>query len=109
MILNLVINAIEAMGDAGEGPRKLTIKTAKSDSGSISVAVEDSGPGLDPEKLERIFEAFYTTKPEGMGMGLSICRSIVETHGGELAVIANVPRGAVFKFTVPAKKAGQDH
>jgi len=103
VILNLVINAIEAMGDAGEGPRELTIKTAKSDSGAISVAVEDSGPGLDPAGLERVFEAFYTTKPGGMGMGLSICRSIVEAHGGKLEVAANEPRGAIFHFTVPAR------
>jgi len=64
--------------------------------------VEDSGPGLDPTNLDRVFEAFYTTKPEGMGMGLSICRSIVEAHGGKLGVTANEPHGAIFHFTIPA-------
>jgi PAS domain S-box-containing protein len=103
VILNLTINAIEAMGGADEGPRKLLIKTVKSEADSVSVALEDSGPGLDPANAQRAFEAFYTTKPEGMGMGLSICRSIVEAHGGKLAVTANAPRGAVFQFTVPVQ------
>jgi signal transduction histidine kinase len=67
----------------------------------VLVAVKDSGPGLDPESLERLFDSFYTTKPGGLGMGLSICRSIIEAHGGRLWVIANLPRGAVFQFTVP--------
>jgi C4-dicarboxylate-specific signal transduction histidine kinase len=103
VILNLVINAIEAMGGVGEGPRKLMIKTAKSDSDSVWVVVADSGPGLDSENAQRAFEAFYTTKLEGMGMGLSICRSIVEAHGGKLAVTANSPRGAAFQFTMPVQ------
>ena len=66
------------------------------------VAVQDSGPGLAPANLERLFEAFYTTKPGGMGMGLSICRSIIEAHGGRMWVSANVPQGAIFQFTLPA-------
>ena len=101
VILNLVINAIEAMSSISDRPRELLIKTARTESGSISVAVQDSGPGIDPANADRAFEAFYTTKPDGMGMGLSICRSIVEAHGGELDIIANVPRGAIFRFTVP--------
>ena len=106
VILNLIINAIEAMSSVGEGPRKLLIKTVKSESDSISVAVQDTGPGLDPQNLERAFEAFYTTKPDGMGLGLSICRSIVEAHGGRLAVTANLPHGAIFQFTVRARGDG---
>ena len=101
VILNLVINAIEAMSGAS-GPRELVIRTTKSEPDSVSVTVQDSGPGLDPASLERAFEAFYTTKPDGLGMGLSICRSIIEAHGRKLAVTANVPHGAVFQFTVPA-------
>ena len=106
VILNLTINAIEAMSGVHEGPRELLIKTLKSATDSVSVAVEDSGPGLDPANSERAFEAFYTTKPDGLGIGLSICRSIVEAHGGKLAVTANVPHGAIFQFTVPARGDG---
>ena len=71
------------------------------------VAVQDSGPGLAPETLERLFEPFYTTKPGGLGMGLSICRSIIEAHGGRLWASANLPRGAIFHFTVPACPDGE--
>ena len=102
VILNLVINAMEAMNGAGESPRELLIQTGKADADGVVIAVHDSGPGLDPMNAERIFESFFTTKPDGMGMGLSICRSIVEAHGGQLWVTTNVPRGAVFQFTVPA-------
>jgi signal transduction histidine kinase len=76
--------------------------THKADPDGVLVAVRDSGPGLAPETLERLFDAFYTTKASGMGMGLSICRSIIEAHGGRLWASANLPRGAVFQFTVPA-------
>ncbi len=102
VVLNLIINAVEAMGGVGDGPRELLISTGTAESGEVRVAVRDSGPGLDPVKLERLFEAFYTTKPGGLGMGLSICRSIVEAHGGRLWAEANEPRGAIFQFTVPA-------
>jgi len=102
VILNLIINAIEAVSGVDNGPRELLIKTAQSESGSVSVAVQDSDPGIDPANVERAFVAFYTTKPEGLGMGLSICRSIVEAHGGKLTVTANAPHGAIFQFTVPA-------
>jgi signal transduction histidine kinase len=98
----LIINAVEAMGGVGDGPRELLISTGTAEAGEVRVAVRDSGPGLDPVKLERLFEAFYTTKPGGLGMGLSICRSIVEAHGGRLWAEANEPRGAIFQFTVPA-------
>jgi len=103
VILNLVINAIEAMSGVGSGPRELLIATAKSEPDCVAVTVRDSGPGLDPISLERAFEAFYTTKPTGLGMGLSICHSIVEAHGGKLAVTANVPHGAVFQFSVSTR------
>jgi C4-dicarboxylate-specific signal transduction histidine kinase len=101
VILNLLINAVEAMSGTSEGPRELLISTAKNDMGAL-VSVRDSGPGLMPEGVERLFESFYTTKPGGLGMGLSICRSIIEAHGGRLWASANEPRGAVFQFTLTA-------
>ena len=102
VILNLIINAVQAMSSVSEGPRALLVSTARTEPDSICVEVRDSGPGLAPEVLERLFEPFYTTKPNGLGLGLSICRSIVEAHGGHLWANANMPRGAVFSFTVPA-------
>jgi signal transduction histidine kinase len=101
VILNLLINAIEAMSGMSEGPRELLISTAKTDSEGVLVAVRDSGPGLAPESVDRLFESFYTTKPGGLGLGLSICRSIIEAHQGRLWATANSPRGAVFQFTLP--------
>jgi signal transduction histidine kinase len=90
------------MSGGSEGSRELLISTGNAASDGVLVAVRDSGPGLAPASLERLFEAFYTTKPGGLGMGLSICRSIIEAHGGRLWATANVPQGAVFQFTVPA-------
>jgi signal transduction histidine kinase len=101
VILNLVLNAVEAMSSAEGGPRELLISTEQTPGNGVLVAVRDSGPGIDPEHLERVFEAFYTTKSRGTGMGLSICRSIVDAHGGRLWTDANEPRGAVFQFTLP--------
>jgi C4-dicarboxylate-specific signal transduction histidine kinase len=101
VILNLTMNAIEAMSEVGEGSRELLISTSKAESGGVLVAVSDSGPGLPPANLARIFEAFYTTKASGLGMGLSICRSIVEAHGGRLWTTPNEPRGAVFCMMLP--------
>src|SRR5262249_17473261 len=101
VMLNLIINAVEAMRGTSEGPRELLISTERTDSDGVVVAVRDSGPGLAPATLERLFESFYTTKPSGLGLGLSICRSIIEAHGGRLWASANVPRGAMFQFTVP--------
>jgi len=103
VMLNLIMNAIEAMSEVREGSRALLIGTREVESGSVLVAVSDSGPGLPPASLARIFEPFYTTKSSGLGMGLSICRSIVEAHGGRLWATANVPRGAVFQFTAPTR------
>jgi len=104
VMLNLMLNAIEAMSGAGEGPRELRIKTENSKRDVVSIAVHDSGPGLDPTSAGRVFEAFYTTKPDGLGMGLSICHSIVEAHGGRLWFSSNVPRGAVFQFSLPVEE-----
>jgi signal transduction histidine kinase len=94
------------MGSVAEGPRELFIIAARAEPDGVLVAVKDSGPGLAPESLEQLFAPFYTTKPGGLGMGLSICRSIIEAHGGRLWVSANLPRGAIFNFTVPAQPAG---
>ena len=102
VILNLLINAVEAMSGMSEGSRELLISTRRSESEGVLVAVRDSGPGLAPESIDRLFESFYTTKPDGLGMGLSICHSIIEAHQGRLWATANVPRGAVFQFTLPA-------
>src|SRR5262249_15927453 len=100
VVLNLTLNAIEAMSSVETGSRELLIST-RQDQTCVLVAVGDSGPGLDPRHGERIFEAFYTTKSSGTGMGLSICRSIIDAHGGRLWAEANEPRGAVFRFTLP--------
>jgi PAS domain S-box-containing protein len=109
VILNLLINAIEAMSGMSEGPRELLISTAKTDSEGVLIAVRDSGPGLAPESVDRLFESFYTTKPNGLGMGLSICRSIIEAHDGRLWATANAPHGAVFQFTLPPYSYGPAH
>src|SRR5208337_4363522 len=103
VMLNLILNAIEAMSGMNERPRELLITTGRIESGDVLVAVRDSGPGLAPTALEHLFEAFHTTKPNGLGLGLSICRSIIESHGGRLWASANAPRGAVFQFTLPAQ------
>ena len=100
VMLNLIMNAVEAMSQMREGRRDLVI-SSRSEAGSILVAVRDSGHGLPESALEQAFEAFYTTKTNGLGMGLPICRSIVEAHGGRLWATANVPKGAAFQFTVP--------
>jgi C4-dicarboxylate-specific signal transduction histidine kinase len=105
VMLNLMINAVDAMSMADDGPRELMISTAMHEADAVLVAVCDSGPGIAPENIERLFEPFYTTKSTGMGIGLSICHSIVAAHGGRLWASANVPRGAVFQFTMPAQPA----
>ena len=102
VILNLIINAIQAMSETGDGPRHLLISTEKAECGGVLVAVRDTGPGVASGTAEHVFEPFHTTKPSGLGLGLSICCSIVEAHGGRLWASANEPRGATFQFTVPA-------
>jgi signal transduction histidine kinase len=104
LVLNLIMNAIEAMSAVADRPRELAITTQNGEPDHVVVAVRDSGVGLDPKSSERIFEAFYTTKPAGMGMGLSISRSIVQDHGGRLWAVANDGPGTTFQFTVPKYK-----
>jgi PAS domain S-box-containing protein len=101
VVLNLILNAVEAMGSIEEGVRELSITTEQHEAGGVLVAVRDSGPGIDPGHLDRVFDAFYTTKSSGVGMGLSICRSIISAHGGRLWSDVNASGGAVFQFTLP--------
>ena len=103
VLLNLILNAIEAMGSMGDGPRQLSISTEMTAGGDIHIAVRDSGPGLAPAIQQNLFKAFHTTKPNGLGLGLSISRSIVEAHGGRLWAGANTPRGTVFQFSLPSE------
>jgi C4-dicarboxylate-specific signal transduction histidine kinase len=105
VLLNLILNAVEAMSSLEAETRELLISTEQGHTG-VQVAVRDSGPGIDPTHFERVFETFYTTKSNGTGMGLSICRSIITAHGGRLWADANEPRGAVFQFTLPNASAG---
>ncbi len=101
VILNLIMNAIESMSSRNDGTKELLVSTGIDDSGDALVAIRDSGPGIEPQSAKRLFEAFYTTKPSGMGMGLVISRSIIEAHGGRLWYATSEPRGAVFQFTLP--------
>jgi signal transduction histidine kinase/PAS domain-containing protein len=102
VILNLIVNAIQSMSGVEDGTREIHISTVSIEPEGVRVAVRDTGHGLRPESLPRLFEPFYTTKPDGMGMGLSICRSIIEAHGGRLWAATCEPRGALFQFTIPA-------
>jgi signal transduction histidine kinase len=102
VMLNLIVNAIQSMSGVEDGNRELRISTARIEPEGVCVAVQDTGHGLRPESLPRLFEPFYTTKPDGMGMGLSICRTIIEAHGGRLWATRCEPRGALFQFTIPA-------
>ena len=101
VLLNLIMNGVEAMREVTERTRELTISSTLAEPGSAVVAVEDNGMGLDPAVAERVFQPFFTTKPDGLGMGLAICRSIVEAHGGRLWVSPRAPHGADVRFTVP--------
>jgi C4-dicarboxylate-specific signal transduction histidine kinase len=106
VVLNLILNALQAMGAVSEGARQALITTSQTELNDLYIGVQDTGPGLSPETLSRLFEPFYTTKPNGMGMGLSICRSIIEDHGGRLWATRHEPRGALFQFTIPATSGG---
>jgi len=109
VMLNLIVNAIQAVNGVAEDRRNLVISSEATEEG-VCVGVRDTGPGLRSESLPRLFEPFYTTKPDGMGMGLSICRSIIEAHGGRLWAAACEPQGALFQFTIPiAQPQSRDH
>jgi PAS domain S-box-containing protein len=101
VMINLIVNAVEAMAGAGGVDRELTIVSDTNDANEMLFEVQDTGPGLDPAQLDRLFQSFYTTKPHGIGMGLAISRSIAEAHGGRLSAAANQPRGAIFRLTLP--------
>jgi PAS domain S-box-containing protein len=102
VLLNLIRNGMDAMGTVDARPRQLIVTTSRAEPDAVLIAVQDSGPGVDPENLERIFDAFYTTKPNGLGMGLSICRTIIEAHGGKLWATTAAPQGTILQFTLPA-------
>jgi signal transduction histidine kinase len=107
VVVNLILNAVEAMSSEEKGGRELSIRTEHGQAdGGVLVQVRDSGPGIDPETVERVFEPFYTTMASGVGMGLSICRSIINGHGGRLWAGANEPRGAIFQFILPPAQEG---
>src|ERR671918_55253 len=101
VIFNLILNAVQAMSDVTERTRELLISTQQEASGAVLVTVQDSGPGFSPESFDRVFDPFYTTKAEGMGMGLSICRSIVEAHGGRISASLTAGRGAAVQCSLP--------
>jgi C4-dicarboxylate-specific signal transduction histidine kinase len=101
VILNLIMNGLEAISKTGRGERELLVSSSQDEVDNVIVAVRDSGEGLDAANLERVFDAFFTTKPDGMGMGLAISRTIIESHGGRLWATSNSPRGAVFQFMLP--------
>jgi signal transduction histidine kinase len=103
VLLNLVMNSIDAMQEVTGRPRALRIRAQPHEAGTVLVAVQDAGIGLDPQSLARLFEPFYTTKPAGLGMGLAISRSIIEAHGGKLWASANSGYGATFHFIVPTE------
>ena len=102
VVVNLVMNGLQAMEAADDRTAPVVVRTNRHDAGRLSLAVEDFGVGVDPEKLDRLFSPFYTTKPNGMGMGLSICRAIVDVHGGELRAARNAGPGMTFEVTIPA-------
>ena len=107
VLLNLVMNACEAMAGAESGARELTLRTSRHQDGSVHISVADCGPGIPPEKLEQIFESFYTTKPQGMGLGLAVCRTIITAHGGNMWATNNPGRGATVHFTLPVGGSNQ--
>jgi signal transduction histidine kinase len=106
VLMNLILNGVEAMRGVAGQQRILSISSEPAQPDGVLVAVADTGPGLDPATADRIFEPFFTTKPQGMGMGLSICRSIVTAHGGRLWASPGLPCGTVFRFTVPGAPPG---
>ena len=108
VMLNLMLNAFDAMRDVAENERKVQVRTRQLDAGAVQIEVQDCGTGIPPERVSRLFEPFQSTKRDGLGLGLSISRSIVEAHGGRLWAVNNAGRGATFCFTVPVAKTGTD-
>jgi len=106
VLINLVMNGMEAMAAVGDRRRELLIRSQR-EAGQVLVVVQDSGTGIDPDKMHRMFDAFFTTKPSGMGMGLSISRSIIEAHGGRLWASPNAGPGATFEFSLPTDSKGE--
>jgi signal transduction histidine kinase len=106
VLLNLIMNAVDSMSTVTDRPKMLAISSQPIEPSGLMVAVEDTGTGLDPATADRNFDSFFTTKSEGMGMGLSICRSIIEAHGGRISASSRVPYGAVFRFTLPGIPPG---
>jgi C4-dicarboxylate-specific signal transduction histidine kinase len=104
VVMNLIINAVEAMNRVSDRPRELTIASGEDDTNAVFVELRDNGPGIDTGELDQLFQSFYTTKPDGIGMGLAISRSIAEAHGGRLSAAPNNPRGAVFRLTLPVEE-----
>ena len=104
----MIINAVEAMSGVSEGSRDLLISSEKDAAGGVLVSVQDSGPGLTPDGFDRLFDAFYTTKTGGMGMGLSISRSIIEQHGGRIRASSGAHHGAAIRFTLPIEGCAQE-
>jgi C4-dicarboxylate-specific signal transduction histidine kinase len=102
VVLNLIVNALEAMSGIDQMQRRLSISSVRDEPNGVLVAVSDSGTGLDPPSLDRVFDAFYTTKVDGMGMGLAVSQKIVQAHGGRLWATPNLPQGATFQFRLPA-------
>ena len=108
VFLNLITNAVDAMSSVTDRERVLTIKSRIDESDRVLITLEDSGTGIDPGDMDRIFDAFFTTKSDGMGMGLSICRSIIESHGGRLSAAPRDPHGSTFQVVLPAVVPGDE-
>jgi two-component system, LuxR family, sensor kinase FixL len=101
MLLNLMLNGMEALGQAPEDDRRILVRTAQAGDSGVELAISDTGPGIPPELLPRLFESFFTSKRSGMGLGLSIARSVVEAHGGRIRAENNPDRGATFRVSLP--------
>jgi PAS domain S-box-containing protein len=108
VVMNLIINAVEAMNRVSDRPRELTIASGEDDTNAVFVELRDNGPGIDTGELDQLFQSFYTTKPDGIGMGLAISRSIAEAHGGRLSAAPNQPHGAIFRLTLPAEEESSE-
>jgi C4-dicarboxylate-specific signal transduction histidine kinase len=109
VLLNLVMNAIEAMSALGDHQRVLQVRSQMYDGKNVAITVEDSGPGIDPKDIERVFEPFFTTKSHGMGMGLAICRSIIESHGGRLSALPALPQGTIFRVVLTGTNTPEEY